>query len=92
MYRAHHERSNIDVSFVKHLIFLEKIFPSFYTSPLGRKQQTKVKTLLSGHYTLRKCYSAPRKKQYHCFNHGAPKSSRKNTFTHALSVNKSKSK
>ena len=44
--------------------------------------QTKIKKLKPEPYTFWKCYiqDAPRKKQYHCFFHGAPKIPRINDF------------
>ena len=79
MHRLYYERRNIVVSFAKRLIFPEKILPDFYKCTLGRQRETKIKILVSGHYALWKCYTkgVPRKKQYHCFFQGAPKSSRK---------------
>ena len=92
MHRAHHERRNIDDSFVKHLIFPEKNISKLLYIPFGKKTTNQSKNpIIRTLYIVRMLQFAT-KETISLFNHGTPKSSRKNTFAHAFSVNKSKSK
>ena len=80
--RLLHERSNVTAYIAAtHALWLNS----------GKWKWEKVK---SGYFTSCKCYiqGATRKKQSHCFFHGASKISKKVTFTHALWVNNGKSK
>ena len=52
MHKAHHEKSNIDVSFVKHLIFPEKNISKLLYIPFGKITTNQSKNPIIVHYTL----------------------------------------
>ena len=72
MYRALHERSNVNVSITEHLKFQEKV--TFTHALWVNSCKSKEKKLELEQHIFWKCYiqGAPRKKQYHSFFRGVP--------------------